>query len=163
MDAMRTFAIDPGTEKSAWVLWEYPSNKLVYKGIYANEDLLNLVRNPHEYAIDDLCIEMIASYGMPVGREIFETCLFIGRLVEAWYRSAPAEKAHLIYRREIKLHFCQSPRAKDANIRQALIDLFGDPGTKKAPGVLYGIKADEWSALAIAVYFQDRRNSMGGQ
>ena len=58
--------------------------------------------------------------------------------------------------------FCNSAAAKDTNIRQALIDHYGGSkaeaiGVKAKPGPLYGIKADEWSALAIALYVEGRR------
>src|SRR5699024_5972970 len=101
-----------------------------------------------------LVVEMIASDGMPVGREVFETCLWIGRFIQA------AGGAELVYRRDVKLHLCGSARAKDANIRQALIDRFG-PGREKAigikaqPGPLYGFKRDMWAALAVAVTYAD--------
>jgi len=42
-------------------------------------------------------------------------------------------------------------KAKDANIRQALIDKLGPVGTKKSPGPLWGVKSHIWSALAVAV------------
>ncbi len=42
------------------------------------------------------------------------------------------------------------------NIRQALIDRFGPPGKKKAPGATYGLSGDMWSALAVAVTFTDK-------
>ena len=38
-----------------------------------------------------------------------------------------------------------------ANIRQALLDLIGPQGTKKAPGPTYGVRSHEWAALAVAV------------
>lgn len=59
-------------------------------------------------------------------------------------------------RRAVKLALCGDSRAKDANIRQALIDRFGGSaaiGRKAAPGPLYGISRDVWSALAIAVTY----------
>ena len=87
---------------------------------------------------------------MPVGREVFETVRFSGRLQQLFIDSKIP--CRFIHRREIKLFFCNSMKAKDANIRQALIDKFGSPGTKKNPGFLYGVKKDIWSALAIAVY-----------
>jgi len=62
-----------------------------------------------------------------------------------------------ISRRAVKLHLCGSARAKDANIRQALIDRYGGSaaiGRKAAPGPLYGVSKDVWSALAIAVTYQ---------
>jgi len=92
-----------------------------------------------------LAIEMVASYGMPVGREVFETCVWIGRFQQAW--RAP-EEVRLIYRRDVKLHLCGSMRAKDPHVWQALIDKLG---TKAAPGPLDGVKSHARSALAVAV------------
>jgi len=48
-------------------------------------------------------------------------------------------------------------RAKDANIRQALLDLIGPQGTKKTPGPTYGIKSHTWAALAVAVYAANKK------
>jgi hypothetical protein len=63
----------------------------------------------------------------------------------------------MLQRRAVKLALCGDSRAKDANIRQALIDRFGGKdaaiGRKAAPGPLYGISRDVWSALAIAVTY----------
>lgn len=74
---------------------------------------------------------MIASYGMAVGESVFQTCVWIGRFSEI------AEKKEkyvdYIYRKEEKMNLCQTMRAKDSNIRQALIDRFGEVGTKKNP------------------------------
>ena len=36
-------------------------------------------------------------------------------------------------------------------MRQALLDRVGPRGTAKAPGPTYGLKADEWAALGVAV------------
>ena len=132
-------------------------------GTYENDDLLTFIKNSHERGIDSIAVEMIASMGMPVGKEIFETCLFIGQIKECWKWVCPVKVLGtgvvLIYRKDIKMHLCGSMRAKDSNIRAALIDRFGKPGTKKQKGILYGIKADEWSALAIAVTFYDIHNT----
>jgi hypothetical protein len=100
-----------------------------------------------------VAVEMVASYGMPVGKEVFETVLQIGRLQE--FSENRDVTFRLIYRLQVKQHLCHDSRAKDSNIRQALLDRFGPPGTKKAPGVLYGIKSHLWSALAVAVYAHD--------
>ena len=62
----------------------------------------------------------------------------------------------MLPRRAVKLALCGDSRARDANIRQALIDRFGGSaavGRKAAPGPLYGISRDVWSALAIAVTY----------
>ncbi len=64
-------------------------------------------------------------------------------------------------RREVKLHLCGTARAKDNNIRAALLDRFGGSrsvavGTAKHPGPLYGIRSHEWAALALAVTFWDQ-------
>ena len=73
----------------------------------------------------EIVIEMIASYGMPVGKEVFETCVWIGKFAQA-----SGIKEEYIYRKEEKMNLCHSMKAKDSNIRQALIDRFGPVGTK---------------------------------
>lgn len=80
---------------------------------------------------DLLVIEMIASYGMAVGQTVFETCVWIGRFVEI--ASFNNIKFEYIYRKDEKMNLCYSMKAKDSNIRQALIDRFGPVGTKKNP------------------------------
>lgn len=104
-----------------------------------------------------LSIEMIASQGMSVGQETFDTAMWVGRYVEAW--DSCCFDSILVYRREIKLHLCGSSRAKDANVRQALIDRFGGKdkaiGKKSSPGPLYGVSKHAWAALAVAVFCFD--------
>ncbi|MCH8506465.1 MAG: hypothetical protein LAT50_19435 [Ectothiorhodospiraceae bacterium] len=147
-------AIDPGNERSAWVSMR--AGEVVEAGICDNRALLKMLPLLVSLHSKPLAIEMIASYGMPVGKEVFDTCVWIGRFMEA------AGSADLVYRKDVKMHLCGSMRAKDANIRQALIDRFG-PGKEKAigkkatPGPLYGFKADMWQALAVAVTYDDQQ------
>jgi hypothetical protein len=91
---------------------------------------------------------------MAVGKEVFDTCVWVGRFLEHWRVTKPSPieaNVELIYRREVKLHICGNPRAKDANIRQALIDKFGVVGSKNNQGPLYGVKSHAWAALGVAV------------
>ena len=89
---------------------------------------------------------MVASYGMPVGKDIFETVKWIGRFEEA-AATIWEVKTILIYRKDVKSYLCGSMKAKDSNIRQALIDLLGKEKTK-------GVSKDIWSALAVALTCQ---------
>lgn len=92
-------------------------------------------------------IEMVASYGMAVGETVFQTCVAIGNFKEiAESQNIPVE---FVYRKDEKINLCNSMKAKDSNIRQALIDRFGEVGTKRSPGWFYGFKKDVWSAYAI--------------
>jgi hypothetical protein len=141
-------AIDPGTTESGWCLFD--GSRVLASGVLPNAAMLARIAQDRE--ADVLALEMVASYGMPVGREVFETCLWIGRMQQAW---RDPEAVRLVYRREVKLLLCGSPRAKDANVRQALIDQLGPVGLKRAPGPLYGLKSHAWAALAVAVTAAD--------
>lgn len=148
---MKVLAIDPGTTQSAWVLWD--GRRVLDHWIEQNERMFDRMASivRVEYP-DALVIEQIAAMGMAVGETTFETVFWSGRFAQAWGRPF-----HRIKRHEVKMHLCHHPRAKDANIRQALIDRLGPPGTKKAPGPTYGIKGDEWAALAVAVTWWDQQ------
>jgi hypothetical protein len=151
---MMILAIDPGNIKSAWILYNSDSQEpIVNMGIQENESLLKKFFEEEfdKGYIDEVVIEMIASYGMPVGAAVFETCVWIGRFAQLFY-GLPVT---LLYRKDIKLHLCGSARAKDGNIRQALLDRLGPQGTKKNKGPLYGVHSDIFAALAVAVTFAD--------
>lgn len=144
-------AIDPGTEQSAWAVMH--GLNLVGFGIAANENMRGVLSPVGA----ELVIEMIASYGMPVGAEVFMTCVWIGRFVEqAGGRWTP------VYRRDVKLTLCGSPRAGDPHVRQAVIDMYPRTGggkrpqigTKAQPGPLYGVTSDVWSAIAVGLTHQ---------
>src|SRR3990172_6701412 len=150
-------AIDPGPRQSAIV--EYDGERVVSGWIAANDDMLAALR--HSIG-RELAIEWIECYGMKVGGDVFETCYWVGRFFEAL--SAAGGNVTRITRRDVKLNLCGSIRAKDANVRQALIDQFPPTGggkvpqigTAKQPGPLYGVKTHLWSALAVAVTWVDQ-------
>lgn len=139
-------AIDPGTEQSGWCTFD--AGRVIESGVSPNKDALEHIRQCCNSRVQTLAIEMVASYGMPVGREVFETVRWIGRFQQAW---RDPEAVKLVYRREVKLYLCGSMKAKDANVWQALLDKLGPVGTKKAPGPLYGVKSHARSALAVAI------------
>lgn len=154
---MSILAIDPGTTQSAFVIYE--GGVIEDKGILDNIELnISLHHDMRFYYCEKLFIEMVASYGMPVGKSVFETCVWIGRFAESF-----REDFEFVYRKDVKMHLCGQTKAKDSNIRQAIMDLYGSEkkiaiGTKKAPGPLFGIKADIWAALGVAIYAESKLN-----
>lgn len=150
-------SIDPGNIESAYCVIDKETYKPVEFGKIDNLELREkLINDLHYFPIESIAIEMIASYGMPVGKEVFETCVWIGRFIESfkcpftWY----------IYRKDEKLNLCGNMKAKDSNIRQALIDRFGEVGTKKSPGWFYGFKKDIWAAYAVGVTLLDKQKGL---
>jgi hypothetical protein len=140
--------IDPGPKEHAFAWWDCEENRVVELGTFDSfihftdwekREMLCKVRT--------VACEWIESYGMAVGQEVFRTVAGIG-----WLAGTIGTEVRLVPRKSVKMHLCNSMRAKDANIRQVLIDRFGIQGTKKAPGPLYGVTSHYLSALAVAVY-----------
>lgn len=162
-------AIDPGNEESGVVLIREGDLKPLVAEKIDNEQLLYKIC-AGEYqdlsraeSINHVAIEMIASYGMAVGKSVFETCVFIGRLMETIHFANQLSKVQIkyIYRKDEKMNLCGSMKAKDSNIVQALIDRFAPnipnkgKGSKKEQGWFYGFKADIWAAYAVGVTYHD--------
>lgn len=150
-------AIDPGNIESAYCIIDKDTYKPVKFAKIDNHQLLDLI-NEKFCDTEALAIEMIASYGMPVGKEVFETCVWIGRFIQEFANYVKPNVTY-IYRKDEKINLCNSMKAKDSNIRQALIDRFGEVGTKKNPGWFYGFKADIWSAYAVGITYLDRESN----
>lgn len=147
-------AIDPGCSQSAMVELA-PSGVVLRHAKLTNLSMLTLL----EHANPDflLVVEWLACYGMPVGAEVLMTGMWAGRFVQAFVGRGGGYD--LLYRQDVKQHLCHHiVGVNDAVIRQRCIDIYGGKskavGNKKAPGPLYGIKTDEWAALAVAMAYQ---------
>lgn len=157
-------AIDPGNERSGFVIMK--GLKIIDAGKLSNDIVMETIR----YEIYSILVcEMIASYGMAVGQTVFDTCVWIGRFLQA--AKMENKETGIVFRKKeqkekgiesVCMYICHNARAKDKNIRQAIIDMYPatgggkiqQVGTKKQPGPLYGISGDMWSALAIAITYQ---------
>lgn len=156
---MTILAIDPGNTESGYAVIKMPEFSLLKFGKLENNMLLHFL--PVLIGVSDhFAIEMVASYGMPVGKDVFETCVWIGRFIQA----ARLEH-HFVYRKDEKNRLCFDSRAKDSNIRQALInryakfDFKNGKGTKKNPDTFYGVSKDAWQAIAVGVTYYEMKGS----
>jgi hypothetical protein len=145
--------IDPGPVESAFVWWDAESERVIRLESIPVFKLGSFDIKPILCGVDHVSIEWIECFGMAVGQETFRTVAGIGWFASLLYDGS--WNLRLVPRRSVKLHLCNSMRAKDANVRQALIDRFGPVGTKKQPGKLYGVATHYWAALGVAVYSAD--------
>lgn len=158
---MRILAIDPGNTESGYVLIDSSNCQPFDIGKIPNDSLRNRLILGLLDDVDRVAIEQIGHYGtgMPAGRDVFDTCRWIGRFEQIIEDRGFVPD--LVLRAKVKTHLCGTPKAKDSNITQALVDRFasGQPnrgkGTKAEPGWFYGFKADIWQAYALAVYAAD--------
>ncbi len=156
---MSVLAIDPGNTESAYVLIG-SDYRPAYFDKMPNEDLRSALRYNALGNADHIAIEMVASYGMSVGADVFETCVWIGRFAESLHVRT-GQPPLLVKRHPVKMHLCHNTTARDSNIKQALVDRFASgvrnhgKGTKADPGWFYGFHRDIWQAYALAVYVAD--------
>ncbi len=155
---MKILAIDPGTTQSGWAILE--GHFVHESGVSPNDDVLQRIRTTGGYVQAGLvqpmtlAIERFEARGMPIGDDSVQTILWTGRFVQAWHSP---DAVRMVKRSEVKLRLCGTTRAKDPHVRQALIDQLGPPGTKKAPGVTYGVASHAWAALAVALVASGQR------
>jgi len=158
------FAIDPGNKITTALKAEidpqrYPSHVVltdvvplhVFRDICNAAVLVEIDRLPCGTVV---LIEDIESFGMAVGREVFRTAQWAGRFEER--AEANGLPVTYVKRSDVKTTLCYNRTAKDANIRAALIDVYGGSkelaiGLKATPGPLYEFASHAWSALALVV------------
>jgi hypothetical protein len=156
---MIIIAIDPGTVQSAWLAFDTTAGRPVpgYFGIVPNGELLEMARDWRNWSgffVGMVVIEQVVSYGMPIGETTIETVHWAGRFAEAAF----PVPVYRVPRLAVRLALCHSTRAKDPNVRAALLDRFGGDsaiGRKASPGPLYGFKADLFAALGVACTWAD--------
>ena len=161
---MRLLAIDPGDRLAAYCLMDENYRPLC-KDKVSNADMLKFITE-RCVEINQIAVEMIASYGMAVGANVFETCVMIGRIEQlADMLGIPHDR---VFRMEEKMFICHNSKAKDSNIQRALIDRFAQhdtergKGTKKNPDWFYGFAKDMWAAFAVGTVWLDKARMKGG-
>lgn len=164
---MIVLSIDPGTFDSAYTEIDVETRRPLAVGKVPNQELADLLASPRFMGVDHVVIEMVASYGMPVGEEVFETVVWIGRyeqMARDWLGAAVSRRKRI----DVKSHHCHAGNATDANITQALVDRFamGLPnrgkGTKAEPGWFFGFAKDIWQAYALGVLVADELAGTSG-
>ena len=154
-------SIDPGNIESAYCIIDTNTYTPIKFGKIENEMLLFQLESDK---YDMLVIEMIASYGLAVGKSVFDTCVWIGRFIQA----SPKDYEY-IYRKEEKMNLCGSMKAKDSNIRQALIDRFAKfdfkngKGKKDNQDFFYGFSKDVWAAFAVGCTYLDKQKEKNNE
>ena len=151
---MKIIGIDPGNEETAYAVMA-EDYTVIEADKQANDQFLDytlpaLIRS----GINTVVVEGIQSYGMAVGKTVFETCYIVGEC----RRVAKLEGAEVrIYARpEYARALVGGMKVKDSTVRQALMTRFG--GDKKGePLYLLKGNSDKRSAFAIAVYHADKR------
>lgn len=160
MGTISVLALDPGPSKTAWVLYKADRSCNGYIAACGWDENLFVRKQLQHTEADVYACEMVSCMGMPVGREVFETVLWVGRYMEV-LQSRNRELV-LLNRQQVKMQLCGNVRARDANIRCALLDRHGGRqarGTKKEPGPLYGVTGHIWSALAVAVAYVELKQA----
>ena len=152
-------AIDPSNkEHTAYVVIDSNNYKPVKFGMCDSETMIKILDSYYnDTELEDVAIEMVASYGLPVGKDVFETCVFIGRMIEH------CKKYAYVYRKDVKLNLCgRTQKVNDPVVRQALINRFANfdfkngKGSKKNNDFFYGFKGDIWSAYSVGVTYLDK-------
>lgn len=148
---MKVICIDPGPDNSAYAVWDtekhgFCMNAACYEthAIVSTEGMIGRLRSIVRNGITTVAIEMIQSYGMPVGRSTFQTVMNIGRFMQAAYEVDSFAVIKLYGRPTIK---GQIGGKTDAEIRASLRLRYGEA---KKGEKLEGVKKDIWAALALA-------------
>ncbi len=168
--------VDPGTDKSGFVLFDNVDKRVIFSDDLRNEIILSILRIEGDFPMvssvetwETFFIEDIESMGLVVGKSTFQTVKWIGRFIEA-YEYSTKKKAVGISRGDEKITLCGArtfvnPKTgsrkavTDANIKSAVIDRFlplgggktPQVGTRIQPGPLYGVKGHCWQALAVLI------------
>lgn len=161
MENKYILAIDPGNVLSAYVVLDNKLKPVDFGKVDNYELKENMLDIINRYRIRNVAIEYIACYGLAVGKEVFDTCIWIGKFTEKICSHIDIDEITPIYRKDEKINLCNSMKAKDTNIRRALIDRFAQhdfkngKGTKYKKDWFYGFKADVWASYAVAITYYD--------
>ena len=158
---MIMLGIDPGPRDSGLTWWDTDAEKVRESREDLNDNILRELRdNPIPMcAAAMIIIEDPQPMRRPASEDFIDTCKWSGRFreaIEGGLDLATIGSLIMIPYREVSQHFCRIVGAKETFVKRAIIEKYGDPGTKSKPGKLYGTKGHGWSALAVCIVASER-------
>lgn len=156
---MSILGIDPGTGRFGISLVKFHNGalSLLECKTVPPEEAISIVNDIGQRfrGVDLVVLEEMKSYGMRVPTDCFQSCVLGGIVLRDACLRNYCDIALGIPRSTVKACVCMKARATDAEVRRALIERYGEVGTKIRPGVFYGVKADGWAAVAVCVAARD--------
>lgn len=152
---MTVLGIDTGDKESAYVLF---NGNVLKCGKLPNAQVEDLIFNGWDVVV---AVEAPTLFGKRVYPQIMETAIQAGRFLGLG--AARVKTVRRFSRQETSLHCAGARSCDDKQMKHCLIERFGDVGTKKNPGPLYGLSgADMFDALAVAVTAYDKEGVVDG-
>ena len=148
---MMIIGVDPGPKETGYAIMDTSDYLPLEAGKLPNAEFSVMLSMAPAEGLHIAC-EGIQSQGMPVGKEVFETCFNIG---EYRHIARVAAIPFFIYpRQEYARSICGCKQYGDAVLRKALIMRFGGDRKGEPLNLLKG-DTDRRSAFAVAVYHAD--------
>lgn len=154
---------DPGNDLTGWCVYSVEDKILFYKNKESNLEVIKKFKEFFQkYNVLQVGIEYPSSYGMSVGQSLYDTCTFIGILIQI--SKDNNANPELVFRKSVKMFLCNSVRAKDAEVNLRVREYFGEDNTIKSPNVFYwneevekngGSKwcnNDQYASIAVLCY-----------
>lgn len=175
---MRLLALDPGSTRTGWVLYDTTFRRVVASGDDDNPRILDVVR---VQMYDTLVVEMFASHGQAsmgaasmcdqavrhkdwalvskaaqmarqgatATGDMCTAAMWLGAFIHAAGRDFGS--VGKLTRKEVLKVFHVPSKGADSALRGELIRMHGGADCIKKGGALHGVKGDGWAALAVAV------------
>lgn len=149
---MKIFAIDPGTNRSAFVIWDTEQQKILKMSKIKLEKTYNNYKNEvlFKYLIEekfDICaIEDISYQGNKIGKTTINTIKWIGR-----YQQFCIDNdidVELLERKFVKYQILGKCVGSDENIRNVLKKIYSN-------AIIKGLADHTWQAFALAVSIEN--------
>jgi hypothetical protein len=150
--------IDPGSDKSAMVIWDTRGQKII-SHIWDTNSKIERRLSVERHVCTVLAVEYPYLFGKKVWQQVIDTAFVIGRFVKTFEPTYGEEVSNrMIYyinSNAWRIFISGQRGAKDSAVKQAIMSKYGGKGTKDNPGILYGIADHEWDALSVCLYTEN--------
>ena len=135
---MHILAIDPGTTKSAYAIFDPEKNEVLDLGLLDNRDMAKKLMGLRKNRNLLLVLERIKSYGNIAGDSIYATCAWSG----IFLTNFGLGRSICVGRHAVLSALGITGGSTDMQVRERVLEILGN---------VRGAKADIWQAIGLAI------------